>query len=165
MAPIKLTVASTGASCAYCYLHLLRASKLANKTPVSNMYGPAHSLHVDYNYAGTPSYIETLPERPAEWDRLSKSHWAIFSIWRPLKKVTRDALCVGDKSTIPDDDLVDGTTDMSAPGRKQTLGLFWVNYNPAHKYYYKNEMDTEDVLWIKLYDSKLDGRARCTPHS
>lgn len=131
----------------------------------SNAYGPASALHVDYNYAGTAEYIQTLTEQPAEWDRLSQFRLAIFSAWRPLNKVTRDALCVGDKRTIPDDDLVDGTTDTSAPGRKQTLGLFWVKYNPAHKYYYKKEMQPDDMLMIKLYDSKLDGRARCTPHS
>ncbi|KAF2165565.1 hypothetical protein M409DRAFT_23861 [Zasmidium cellare ATCC 36951] len=162
----ELAKTITGASFAYCYQHLLRASKLeGHEQPPSNLFGPANGVHVDYNYTHTPAYIKALPERPADWDRLSMYRWAIFSAWRPMSKVTRDALCVGDKTTIPDSDLVTGTTDMDRPGRKTTLGLFWVNFNPKQQYYYKKGMDTEDLLWIKLYDSKLDGRARCTPHS
>lgn len=162
---VKLTVSSTGASFAHCYMRMFRASKLTSQPQANNMYGPANALYVDYNYAGTPSYIETLPERLADCGRLSQCRLAIFSAWRSMNKVTRDALCVGDKLTIPASDLVDGTSDMSAPGRNQTLGLFLVNFNSRHKYYYKWEMDIEDVLWIKLYDSKLDRRARCSPHS
>ena len=147
-------------------MHFLRASDFHSR-PKADKYiiPPAHAVHVDYSYADAPDYIGTLPERPADWERLSQSRWAIFSCWRPVKKVTRDALCVGDKRTVPDSDLIDGSTDMPVNGRQRRTGLFSVNYNPAHTWYYKKEMDPEDVLWIKLYDSKLDGRARCSPHS
>lgn len=75
-----------------------------------------------------------------------------------MNKVTCDALCIRDKRTIPDSDLIDGTTDMPVNGRQRRTGLFSVNHNSAHRYYYKKEMGPEDVPWIKLYDSKSDGR-------
>ncbi|KAJ5374103.1 methyltransferase [Penicillium concentricum] len=162
----SLVKTMTGASFAHCYMHFLRASNYASRpTPDNFIIPPAHVLHVDYSYNDAPDYISTLPEQPPDWERLARSRWAIFSCWRPVTKVTRDALCLGDKRTIPDSDLIDGSTDMPVHGRQRRTGLFTVNHNPAHRYYYKKEMGPEDVLWIKLYDSKTDGRARCSPHS
>lgn len=147
-------------------MHFLRASNFHSRPKTDKfIIPPAHAAHVDYSYNDAPEYIRTLPERPPDWERLSQFRWAIFSCWRPVKKVTRDALCVGDKRTVPDSDLIDGSTDMPVHGRQRRTGLFTVNHNPAHRYYYKKEMEPEDVLWIKLYDSKMDGRARCSPHS
>lgn len=147
-------------------MHFLRASDFYSRLKADKyIIPPAHAVHVDYSYADALEYISTLLERPADWERLSQSRWAIFSCWRLVMKVTRDALCVGDKRTVLDSDLIDGSTDMPVNGRQRRTGLFSVNYNPAHTWYYKKEMDPEDVLWIKLYDCKLDGRARCSPHS
>lgn len=38
-------------------------------------------------------------------------------------------------------------------------------YNPAHKWYYASNMQPEECLLVKCFDSLTDGTARCTPHS
>lgn len=37
--------------------------------------------------------------------------------------------------------------------------------NPSHRWYFASQMTPDEVLLIKCYDSKEDGRARRTPHS
>ncbi|KAJ6132500.1 methyltransferase [Penicillium samsonianum] len=101
-------------------MHFLRASNYDSRPKTDKfIIPPAHAVHVDYSYNDAPEYIRTLPERPPDWERLSRFRWAIFSCWRPVKKVTRDALCLGDKRTIPDRDLIDGSTDMPVNGRQR----------------------------------------------
>jgi hypothetical protein len=38
-------------------------------------------------------------------------------------------------------------------------------YNPAHRWYYVPEMQVEEALLLKCFDSKTDGGARFAPHS
>jgi hypothetical protein len=40
-----------------------------------------------------------------------------------------------------------------------------VKYNPAHRWYYVPEMEVNEALLLKCYNSKTDGRARFAPHS
>jgi hypothetical protein len=59
------------------------------------------------------------------------------------------------------DDLV--PADLIYPHRVGET--YSVTYNPAHRWFYLKEMVTDEALLLKCYDSKLDGRARFTPHS
>lgn len=36
---------------------------------------------------------------------------------------------------------------------------------PEHRWYYASRMRPDEALFIKCFDSKMDGRARCSPHS
>jgi hypothetical protein len=47
----------------------------------------------------------------------------------------------------------------------QRFETWGIRANPAHRWYYKRHMDLDDVLLIKIFDSKKDGRARYTPHT
>jgi hypothetical protein len=42
---------------------------------------------------------------------------------------------------------------------------FSVRANPEHQWYYLYEQTPEEVLLIKCFDSKTDGRARRAPHT
>lgn len=49
------------------------------------------------------------------------------------------------------------------PNRKgETLG---VRHNDAQRWFYKSGLTPEEVLLIKCFDSKTDGRARRVPHT
>ena len=43
--------------------------------------------------------------------------------------------------------------------------LWGVMPNEAHRWYYKSQMQPNETLLIKIFDSKCDGRARRTPHT
>ena len=40
-----------------------------------------------------------------------------------------------------------------------------VKYNPDHQWFYVSRMTADEVLLLKCFDSKTDGRARFAPHS
>ena len=40
-----------------------------------------------------------------------------------------------------------------------------VTFDPEHRWYYVPEMRADEVLLLKCYDSKTDGRARFAPHT
>ena len=49
--------------------------------------------------------------------------------------------------------------------RDRTDELYWVTYNPAHRWFYVREMRTDEAILLKCYDSQTDGRARFAPHA
>ena len=38
-------------------------------------------------------------------------------------------------------------------------------YSEKHQWYYKDRLTPDEVILIKCFDSKIDGRARRVPHS
>jgi hypothetical protein len=40
-----------------------------------------------------------------------------------------------------------------------------VKYSENLKFYYKSKLNTDEVILIKCFESKSDGRARLTPHT
>lgn len=54
-------------------------------------------------------------------------------------------------------------TDLVYPDR---IGeIYHLAYNPHQRWYYFPDIRRDEVLLIKGYDSRHDGRARFTPHS
>ena len=69
------------------------------------------------------------------------------------------ALC--DARSFTDDDLI-ASDLVYAHVRGETSR---VAYNPAHRWYYFSEQQTDEVLFIRVHDSANDGRARLSFHT
>ena len=54
-------------------------------------------------------------------------------------------------------------SDLIYPNR--TGETYSVTFDPAHRWFYVPDMQPDEALLLKCYDSKLDGRARFAPHS
>ncbi|KUJ17590.1 uncharacterized protein LY89DRAFT_57831 [Mollisia scopiformis] len=108
-----------------------------------------------------PHQLEELGKEPCTY---TGPRWAMFSIWRPLKKVFRDPLAVGDCSTFPKDDYVH--FDVLFPTIGQGEGethreQAFLAYGPKgegkgerHEWYWVKEQDVDEVLVIQLFDSE-----------
>ena len=116
-------------------------------------------MHIDQSYSASLSRVtHHLPE---EADALLRGRVQIINVWRPIKPVLRDPLAVADAASVPESDLV--PIGLIYPDRRgETLG---VSYNPEHRFYYKHGLTPEEVLLIKCFDTKTDGRARRVPHT
>lgn len=98
---------------------------------------------------------------PDEAPALLKGRVQIINVWRPIKVVRRDPLAVAEANSVAESDLV--VLELIYPNRRgATLG---VRYNESHKWFYKSNLTPDEVLLIKCFDSKVDGRARRVPHS
>jgi hypothetical protein len=121
---------------------------------------PAWRVHVDHTEKSGPQRVRDL--LAAEADQLLTGRVQIINLWRPIRGPLRDApLAVCDAQTVRFDELVG--SDLVYPNRVGET--YSVKYNPDHRWFYVPEMTADEILLLKCFDSKTDGRARFAPHS
>lgn len=116
-------------------------------------------VHIDQSYAASLGRVAF--HLPDEADELLKGRVQIINVWRPIKRVLRDPLAVAEANTVSEDELV--PIGLIYPNRKgETLS---VKHSDKHQWFYKHGIAPEEVILIKCFDSKTDGRARRVPHT
>ena len=124
--------------------------------------GPATRVHVDYTVASGPQRAkDVLGEE--EYDRLVEVSARILqvNVWRPISgPVKRSPLALADASSIATKELV--ATDQVFADRVGEI--YQVAHGSGQRWYYASEMDRDEILLIKGWDSIDDGRAQFTPH-
>jgi hypothetical protein len=89
------------------------------------------------------------------------SRWQVLGIWKPLKTVERDPLVLTDSRSIPDNDFCDLHRDKTAKliGRDMKWVLSLLKHGSKeemHRWHYLSDMQPEEVLIFKHFDSKRD---------
>jgi hypothetical protein len=121
---------------------------------------PVASVHNDYTVKSGPQRVRDLLGEDAS--ALLRRRFSVINVWRPIRGPIQDApLAVADAQSVHGDDLV--ATDLVYPDR--TGEIYYVKFNPAHRWFYASAMRQDEVMLIKCYDSADDGRARFVPHS
>jgi len=121
---------------------------------------PATRVHVDHTANSGPQRVrDFFGDEAAE---LLRGRVQVINLWRPIRGPLRDApLAVCDATSVAPDDLV--ASDLVYQNRVgETYG---VRYNPAHRWFYVPEMQPDEALLLKCFDSATDGRARFAPHT
>ena len=124
--------------------------------------GPAKQLHVDYTVKSGPQRARDVLGQ-AETDRLLAAGARIVqvNVWRPIRgPVQRSPLALADAATVAPADLV--ATDQVFPDRVGEI--YNIAHTPSQRWYHAPQMTVDEVLLIKGWDSRDDGRARFTPH-
>jgi hypothetical protein len=124
--------------------------------------GPASRVHVDYTARSGPQRVKDLLGA-SEALRLAAAGARIvqINVWRPIRgPVQRSPLALADASTVRPEDLI--ATDQVFPDRVGEI--YHLAYHPAQRWYYAPLMTPDELLLIKGWDSKEDGRARFAPH-
>ncbi|RWA05167.1 hypothetical protein EKO27_g9931 [Xylaria grammica] len=150
----------TGASKIFIFDHTIRRPAKDKNDPAAALRGPVQRVHIDQSYSASLSRVpHHLPAEEAV--ELLKGRVQIINVWRPIKTVERDPLGVADAHSVGEEELV--PVGLIYPNRKgETLS---VRHSPAHRWYYKKGLTPQEVLLIKCFDSKTDGRARRIPHT
>ena len=121
---------------------------------------PVPRVHNDYTVKSGPQRVRDLLADEA--DALLQKRFAVINVWRPIRGPIQDSpLAVSDARSIAENDLV--ATDLVYPDR--TGEIYYVKFNPQHRWFYAPAMRNDEVMLIKCYDSVADGRARFVPHS
>lgn len=124
--------------------------------------GPAARVHVDYT-------VDSGPRRAAdalgaaEVEQVLKNGGRIvqINVWRPIKgPVRRSPLALADASSVRPEELI--ATEQRFPDRVGEI--YQLAYNENQRWYWAAQMQRDEVLLIKGWDSLDDGRARFTPH-
>jgi len=124
--------------------------------------GPATRVHVDYTVASGPQRAKDVLGE-AEYERLIEAGARILqvNVWRPISgPVKRSPLALADASSIATEELV--ATDQVFADRVGEI--YQVAHGAGQRWYYASEIDRDEILLIKGWDSIDDGRAHFTPH-
>jgi hypothetical protein len=156
----RLLKEATGAEKVVIFDHQVRNIALAKRGEKNaREYGKA--VHNDYTAKSGPRRVrDHLPAEEAE-QRL-KHRFAEINVWRPIRgpiESTPLALC--DARSINPRDFV--PSDLVY--RDKVGETYRFLHNPNHRWFYFPRLEKNEVILLKCYDSKEDGRARFTAHS
>ncbi len=150
---------STGAYRVLIFDHTLRSGDEATRE-ARGVKGPVQSVHNDYTEWSGPERVRDL--LPDEAEDLFKRRFAVVQVWRGmLNPVVRSPLAMCDAQSIATEDLIPTVR----PHSNRLGETYHLTYNPAHRFYYFPEMQPDEAIVFKCYDSKTDGRARFSAHS
>lgn len=94
-------------------------------------------------------------------DELLQKRFALINIWRAIAPIQESPLAVCDARSIAPKDLVAG--DLLY--RNYAGETYAITYNPSHTWFYFPQMQPDEALFIKCFDSAEDGRARFAAHT
>ncbi|GJJ11654.1 hypothetical protein Clacol_005890 [Clathrus columnatus] len=161
---IKLIKKVTGANRVVLFDHTVRKHRpgLVNGTD-GVLRGPATRVHVDQTPKGAINRVHRHTSEELA-PLLLKHRFQIVNLWRPINHPAFDyplALC-DYRSVDWEKDLV--PAEFRYPDRVGEA--FYVNYNSQHKWKYQRGMRPDEVIFVKCFDSRDDGKtAILTPHT
>jgi hypothetical protein len=151
---------ATGAEKVVVFDHQVRNIQLS-KQGAKNAREYVWVVHNDYTAKSGPRRVlDHLAAAEAE-GRL-RHRFAEINAWRPIRgPVESTPLALCDAQSIAPKDFV--PTDFVY--RDKVGEVYRFTYNPNHRWYYFPRLERNEVILLKCYDSKEDGRARFSAHS
>ena len=156
----RLIKTATGADRVFVFDHTVRKRVQGAADRDGGLRQPVARVHVDHTEKSGPQRVRDLI--PDEAEQLLKGRVQIINLWRPIRGPLLDSpLAVCDARTVKPNELV--AADLVYPNR---IGeTYSVKYNSDHQWFYVPRMTADEILLLKCFDFKSDGRARFAPHS
>lgn len=152
----RIVKEATGAVKVVAFEHDVRCAAKARQG-ISGAREPVKVVHDDYTQKSSPERVRLYV--PEQATRLLQSPYAVINVWRPIRgPVEESPLAICEASSIRQEDVVP-----TEEGVKHEVYLF--NFNSHHRWFYFPQMQTDEVLLFKCFDSLDDGRARLTAHT
>lgn len=151
----------TGARRVEVFDHTIRKRMPADLKVQTTIQRPAVLLvHSDYTPKSGPQRVRDIV--PQDADELLTRRVAFYNVWKPLyARVEELPLAMCDATTQVDEDLL----LMELKYRERTGEIYVMRYSPKHRWYYFPQMEADQALLLKTYDSETDGRARFMGHT
>jgi len=160
--------ALTGAAAVIVFDHNVRSAVRAARGQLG-VRVPVDQVHNDYTEHSGPKRKREILEAAGRSD-LADRHVAFVNLWRPIVgPVLDNPLAVCEAHSVAPADLVAtdilhfGEHDLAVP--RHSGQIYSVRHNPEHRWFYFSKMRPDEVLLLKCYDSRVDGRARFMPHT
>ena len=156
----KIVAAATGASRVLVFDHTLRVADEDTRTS-HKLREPVHVVHNDYTDLSAPQRIRDL--LPADEAAAAlKKRYVYVNVWRSIKGTVEEIpLGICDAQSLVDDDMI----LMDLKYKDRVGEIHRTRYSPDHRWVYFPQMQTDELILLKCYDTELDGRARWTAHT
>jgi len=140
-----------------------RRSASLDRQKAKNIREPADIVHNDYTArSGVNRLRDHFADDPNEAERLLQRRFAIINVWRSIAgPVYNHPLVLCDAATVRPEDLV----SVERRAEERTGELQVALHNSGQRWYYFPEMQMDEALLFKTFDSETDGRVRFTIHS
>jgi hypothetical protein len=149
--------AQTGATFVYVYGDLVRGNKIEQKGQIQ-VRAAAQFVHNDFTPEAARNHVrELVPAADAE--RLFKSRFMQINVWRPIRgPLQTKPLVVCDARTTQPEDFYIGTNYGSTDTSKAESEYYVLTYRPGQRWCYFPDMQPDEVILIKNYDSTMEDR-------
>lgn len=149
----------TGACRVHIFDHTVRASDPEIRD-VKQIREPSTLVHNDYTVkSGFVCLDENLGE---DAQKLKQGRFQIINVWRPLVDPVHSwPLVLCDARSVDDSDMVDA--ERRAANHTGEIAL--ATHNPKHRWFYYPEMNPNEVLIFKTFDSENGGRVPYAIHT
>jgi hypothetical protein len=156
----RLLQGVTGATEVHIFDHTLRVEDDAKRRAHSTRL-PVSVVHNDYTERSGPQRVRDVLA-PDKAERFLAHRFAMVNVWRSFgASAERFPLAVADGRTVPSADYI--PVDLVYPDR---IGEIYQNAHSAgQRWYYFPDMQRDEALLLKCFDSAMDGRTRYTAHS
>ncbi len=157
-----LLMQTTGATRVEVFDDTLRTSSIEQQR-AKNIREPADIVHNDYTASsGIRRMQDYFADDVGEAEKLLQRRFAIVNVWRSIAgPVVDHPLVLCDATTVRPEDLV--SVERRAEDRIGELQV--VLHHREQRWYYFPQMQMDEALIFKTFDSETDGRARFTVHS
>jgi hypothetical protein len=156
----RLVLAHTGARRAIVFDKNVRHAPSAS-TPTTFLGRPARLVHNDYTAKSAPQRVRDLLGEKEAAAALQR-RYAFINLWRPIAGPLRDApLALCDARSVAPETVV--ISSLIYPDRQGEV--YRLTYSPEHRWLYFPDMDPDEIIFIKCWDSLDDGRARFSAHT
>jgi hypothetical protein len=158
----------TGALAVIVFDHNVRSAARAARGE-TGVREPVDQAHNDYTEKSGPKRKQEILAAAGRADLASRDV-AFVNLWRPIVgPVVDNPLAVCDARSVATEDFVAteiqhfGEDNLSVP--RHSGQIYSLHYSASHRWFYVSRMCPEEVLLLKCYDSRMDGRARFMPHT
>jgi hypothetical protein len=151
----------TGAIHVHSYEHHIRQKSLeeALARPGDgevDIQGPIRRVHIDESpRSARREFNYYLP--PAQSDFNASLHgrpFGIYNIWKPLKTVQRDPLCVCDARSLEFHDLVPGAVTVPNVGEIENFSIRAPRVEGRHQWHFLKDQKPDEALVFKIFDER-----------
>ena len=158
---VDLLTNLTGATKVHVFDHTRRADSRSMREE-KVVREPAGVIHNDYTAASAAKRVRDLFS-PDEAEDLLSRRFAIINVWRSSngKPIQTAPLALCDARSVSDDDLI--TVERHSKDRIGEVQQVLQNNN--HRWFYFPQMQANEALLIKTFDSATDGRAQFSVHT
>lgn len=153
-----LVASATGANRVHIFDHTWRSDS-ADTRGAHGSREPSAFVHNDYTPWSAPKrVVDILGE---EGERLTRGDFAVVNVWRPITTIHSSPVALCDARSMASASLVPA----ERRGKGRVGEVYVVRYDPQQRWMYFPAMSPDEVLLIKTFDSREDGRARWCVHT
>ena len=140
-----------------------RRSASLNRQRAERIREPASIVHNDYTASSGISRLrDHFADNPDELEQLLQRRFAIINVWRSISgPIHNHPLTLCDATTVATEAVV----SMERRAEERIGELQVALHHPGQRWYYFPEMQMDEALLFKTFDSEIEGRARFTMHS